>query len=69
MNWLVQYVGLAALGTVVFLGAYRVLMRPLRPRGGWAGSAGSGESSHDQSSQISLMFFLFALELGPLKIP
>lgn len=37
MNWLVQYVALAALGTVMFLGAYRVLMRPLRPRGGWGG--------------------------------
>jgi uncharacterized PurR-regulated membrane protein YhhQ (DUF165 family) len=37
MNWLVQYVALAALGTVIFLGAYRVLMRPLRPRGGWGG--------------------------------
>lgn len=37
LNWLVQYVALAALGTVIFLGAYRVLMRPLRPRGGWGG--------------------------------
>lgn len=37
MNWLVQYVALAVLGTVVFLGAYRVLMRRLKPRGGWGG--------------------------------
>lgn len=37
LNWLVQYVALAALGTVGFLGAYRVLMRRLKPRGGWGG--------------------------------
>jgi len=37
LNWLVQYVALAALGTVGFLGVYRVLMRRLRPRGGWGG--------------------------------
>ncbi len=37
LNWLVQYIALAALGTVAFLGAYWVLMRRLRPRGGWGG--------------------------------
>ncbi|MDZ7627321.1 MAG: hypothetical protein U5J99_02795 [Parvularculaceae bacterium] len=37
LNWFVQYIALAALGTVLFLGAYRVLMRPLRPRGGFGG--------------------------------
>lgn len=36
-NWLVQYVGLSAIGIVAFLGAYRVLMKPLRPRGGFGG--------------------------------
>lgn len=37
LNWLVQYVALAALATVIFLGAYRALMKPLRPRGGFGG--------------------------------
>jgi uncharacterized PurR-regulated membrane protein YhhQ (DUF165 family) len=37
LNWLMQYVALAAIGIVIFLGAYKVLMRPLRPRGGWGG--------------------------------
>ena len=37
LNWLVQYVALTSLGTVMFLAGYRVLMRPLRPRGGWGG--------------------------------
>ncbi len=36
-NWLIQYVALAAVGIVIFLGGYRLLMRSLRPRGGWGG--------------------------------
>lgn len=36
-NWLMQFIALAALGIVMFLGVYRILMRPLRPRGGFGG--------------------------------
>ncbi len=37
VNWMVQDVGLKALLIVIFLGVYRVLMKPLRPRGGYGG--------------------------------
>lgn len=37
MNWLVQYIAIAVGGIIVFLGVYRVLMGPLRPRGGFGG--------------------------------
>ncbi len=37
LNWFVQFVALAAIGIVIFLGGYRMLMRPLRPRGGFGG--------------------------------
>lgn len=37
MNWMVEDVGLKALVIVVFLGVYRLLMKPLRPRGGYGG--------------------------------
>ena len=36
-NWLVQYVALTTLMSVVFLGPYKLLMRRLRPRGGFGG--------------------------------
>lgn len=37
LNWMVQCVAISSLGMVLFLGVYRVLMRSLRPRGGWGG--------------------------------
>ncbi|MFN3959975.1 MAG: hypothetical protein ACK4NP_08685 [Parvularculaceae bacterium] len=37
LYWLIQYVAMAAAGIVIFLAGYRVLMRPLRPRGGFGG--------------------------------
>lgn len=37
LNWMVQDVGLKALLIVAFLGLYRLLMKPLRPRGGYGG--------------------------------
>ncbi len=37
LNWLFQYVAFSAAGIVIFLGGYRLLMRTLRPRGGWGG--------------------------------
>lgn len=37
LNWLVVYIGLAAMVTVAFLGVYRLAMRVLRPRGGFGG--------------------------------
>lgn len=37
LNWMVEDAGLKALLTVAFLAAYRLLMKPLRPRGGYGG--------------------------------
>ena len=37
INWLVQYVALGGAATVVFLGVYRLLMKSLKPRGGFGG--------------------------------
>lgn len=37
LNWMVEDVGLKALVAVAFLGVYRMLMKPLRPRGGFGG--------------------------------
>jgi uncharacterized PurR-regulated membrane protein YhhQ (DUF165 family) len=37
VNWMVQDVGLKALLIVAFLGIYRLLTKPLRPRGGYGG--------------------------------
>ncbi len=37
LNWMVEDVALKSLLIVCFLGVYRVLMKPLRPRGGYGG--------------------------------
>lgn len=37
INWMVEDVGLKSLVIVVFLGVYRVLMKRLKPRGGFGG--------------------------------